>query len=138
MRKNIQFFRIIVISFQNIKSSRILDGRKIVTTLSIFIMLLIPIFLMFFLITLKFGMSQKSKDEDEKKILLKSYQYASIVFPIGWLLIEIYYRFIDKISMDIYRDYMVLLIFIMFITQGMSILILKKGKRLLIYNDKSS
>nr|WP_255726718.1 hypothetical protein [Sporosarcina sp. ACRSM] len=94
-------------------------------------MLLIPIFLIFFLITLKFGMSQKSKDEREKKILLKSYQYASIVFPIGWLLIEIYYRFFDKISMDIYRDYMVLLIFVMFITQGMSILILKKRKTII-------
>lgn len=86
---------------------------------------------MFFIITLKFGMTQKSKDAREKKILLKSYQYASIVFPIGWLLIEIYYRFIDKISMDIYRDYMVLLIFIMFITQGMSILILKKKQTII-------
>ena len=65
------------------------------TTLSSFIMLLIPVFLIFFFVTLKYA--SKSKDEHDKKILLKSYQYSSTVFPIGWLLVEIYYRFFNAI-----------------------------------------
>ena len=97
------------------------------TTLSSLIMLLIPVFLIFFFVTLKYA--SKSKDEHDKKILLKSYQYSSTVFPIGWLLVEIYYRFFNEISIDTYRDLMILLIYIMFISQGLSILILKKNTK---------
>ncbi|MEZ7171740.1 hypothetical protein [Sporosarcina sp. OR05] len=94
------------------------------TILSSIILFLIPVFLLF--LSLTFRYASKAKDEQEKKILLKSYQYSAAVFPIGWLLIEIYYRFFNNITIDVYRDYMILLIYIMFIAQGISILLLKR------------
>lgn len=87
---------------------------------------LTPIFLVFFFMTLKFLYSKEGKTESGKKIILKSYKYAIMIFPVGWLLAEFSYRFIGNVSYQTYREYMMILILLLFIVQGISLTIAKK------------
>ena len=77
-------------------------------------------------IFLKFTWGTESKDERGKEILTKSYQNAIPIFPIGWLMIEIYDRFIHTLSLEIYKDYISMLILLTFIVLGFSIAVFKK------------
>ncbi|GKV57319.1 hypothetical protein NCCP2222_32660 [Sporosarcina sp. NCCP-2222] len=94
--------------------------------LSIFGMCIIPFFLFFTYTTMKFTLGNESKSERGKRILHASYKYSIPVFPIGWLLIEGYHRVIQAVAFDMYREYMVILILLLFIAQGLSIIILKR------------
>ncbi|MDV2581697.1 hypothetical protein [Alkalibacillus haloalkaliphilus] len=90
------------------------------------ILILVPFFLVALYIQLKFHFGSESKNDRNNKILLKSYRYAAPIFPIGWLLIELYDRFVHSLSFDFYKDYLWVLLLLIFIVQGFFIVILKK------------
>lgn len=89
-------------------------------------LILVPIFLVALFTFVKFYFSNESKGERGKTILLKANKYSVGLLPIGWLIIEIYHRIFNDVTLDIYRDYMMLLIFIFFIIQGFIIFWNKK------------
>lgn len=50
-----------------------------------------------------------------------SSKYELGVFPIGWLILELYHRFIANISYDTYRNAMWVLVLLLFTVQGFAI-----------------
>ncbi|WDH76207.1 hypothetical protein PTI97_01390 [Exiguobacterium marinum] len=87
--------------------------------------LVFPIFLIMLIITLRFLFGKEGKDERGKEIATASYMVAAPIFPIGWLLIEWYHRWLHVLSFDVYRDVISLLIGLTFIVQGVTITVLK-------------
>ena len=88
--------------------------------------LVYPIFLILLITTLRFLFGREGKDERGKEIAISSYMVAAPIFPIGWLLIEWYHRWLHVLSFDVYRDVISLLIGLTFIVQGVTITVLKR------------
>lgn len=90
------------------------------------LMTIFPLFIIAFLISMKFIFSEEGKDERGREITNASYMHASPVFPIGWLLIEMYHKYIEPLSIDMYRDMIAFIIFATVIVQGLTIFTLKR------------
>ena len=88
--------------------------------------ILIPIFLICLFVCLKFSFGKEGKDERGQRITSTAYTYSFPLFPIGWLLIEIYHRHIIHLSFVDYRNFIGLLIPLIFIVQGLVIITLKR------------
>ncbi|CDQ40884.1 hypothetical protein [Virgibacillus salexigens] len=97
--------------------------------MSLFIGFLLPIFLVAIYVFFKFSWSKESKDESGKQIVMKAAENAIPIFPTGWLLMEYYHRYIQEISLQLYRDYMGILFCITFIVIGFSIVVLKQKRK---------
>ncbi|MGP4060249.1 hypothetical protein [Halobacillus sp. H74] len=82
---------------------------------------LIPFFLFAVFIFFQFSFGKAGKTKEGKKILNASYGKAAPIYPIGWLLVEMYHRFIDPLSFSVYRDAMWVLILVTFIIIGFSL-----------------
>lgn len=89
-------------------------------------MILMPFFLVYLFISLKFIWGKEGKDERGQKIINTATLTSSPILPIGWLLLELYMDFIGKVSYQTYRDTIWLLIITTFIVQGLSITINKR------------
>ncbi|HLR52737.1 MAG TPA: hypothetical protein VK072_07680 [Candidatus Avamphibacillus sp.] len=87
--------------------------------------LLLPFFIYALVTNLKFSRNEKTKNKKEK-IIANSSKYALGVFPIGWLILELYHRFIANIPYDTYRDAMWVLVLLLFTVQGFAINYCKK------------
>lgn len=80
--------------------------------------LLVPFFIFTLGSNLKFLRSTYSKSEEGQLILGRASKYTLPIFPLGWLTIELYHRFISNISYEAYRDGMVVLMLLLFTVQG--------------------
>ncbi|WOV82984.1 hypothetical protein PGH26_08505 [Sporosarcina jeotgali] len=80
--------------------------------------LLVPFFIFTLGSNVKFLMSTYSKSEEGQWVLGKASKYVLPIFPLGWLIIELYHRFISNISYETYRDGMMVLILLLFTVQG--------------------
>lgn len=94
--------------------------------MTLILMVLLPIFLIAFVISVKFIYSEEGKDERGREITNYSFMYASPIFPIGWLFVETYHKQFEPLSIDIYRDTIAIILFLTVIVQGMTIFILKQ------------
>ncbi|WP_214808599.1 MULTISPECIES: hypothetical protein [unclassified Exiguobacterium] len=88
--------------------------------------LIIPVFLICLYSSLKFIWGNEGKDERGKTISTTSYLYSFPIFPIGWLLIEFYHKYINAFDFDLYRSLIGILIPLTFIVQGIIIATLKR------------
>ncbi|SER88600.1 hypothetical protein [Salisediminibacterium halotolerans] len=96
---------------------------------SFLFLILSPFFIIALYIFLKFMWRPEAKDEKGKQILTKAYRNALPIFPIGWLIIEGYDRFIQPLSLEIYRDVITMFMWLTFIVLGFSIAVLNKEAR---------
>src|SRR5699024_1903978 len=96
--------------------------------------LLLPFFIYALVTNLKFSRNEKSKNKKEK-IIASSSKYALGVFPIGWLILELYHRFIANIPYDTYRDAMWVLVLLLFTVQGLAINYYKKYSKVSVKKD---
>lgn len=78
-------------------------------------LLLTPIFLIALVYLLRFTWGKKGKTEEGKAALNASYAKAAPIFPIGWLVIELYHDWIQPLTFSAYRDAMWILVLITFI-----------------------
>lgn len=88
--------------------------------------ILVPTFIIFLYISLKFIWGKESKDERGEHIINMSYTVSSPIFPIGWLLIELYHDHLYELTFNTYRDCISLLVLLTFIVQGIVITRLKR------------
>jgi len=63
----------------------------------------VVIFFIAIFISLKFEWGEEYKDERGKSISNKSYSIVFPLLPLGWLLIELYNRFISAMDYDAYK-----------------------------------
>lgn len=82
--------------------------------------LLYPLFIYALVTHFKFTKNEKSKEKRDR-VLASSSKYALGVFPIGWLILELYHRFIGSISYDTYRDAMWVFVLLLFTVHGFAI-----------------
>ncbi|TCI51984.1 hypothetical protein EVJ20_13290 [Exiguobacterium sp. SH0S1] len=94
--------------------------------MTLILMILLPLFLIAFVISVKFIYSEEGKDERGREITNASYMHASPIFPIGWLLVEIYHKQFEPLSVDMYRDTIAIILFVTVIVQGITIFTLKR------------
>ncbi|APH06198.1 hypothetical protein [Bacillus weihaiensis] len=87
---------------------------------------LVILFIIGLFISLKFTFGKEGKDERGQQILNISYMFSFPIFPIGWLLIETYHKYINTLTFDSYRDSIWILVLITFIVQGLVILFFKR------------
>ncbi|SFE03619.1 hypothetical protein SAMN05216238_107148 [Lentibacillus persicus] len=87
--------------------------------------LVLPFFVYALVMAFKFSRSNLSKDKKEQ-ILAYSSKYALGVFPLGWLILQLYHDFIASIPYDIYMDAMWILVLLLFTIQGFAINYYKK------------
>ncbi len=83
--------------------------------------LIIPFFIYALIIHIKFSRSENSKNEKGKIILAIPAKYALPVFPVGWLVLELYHRIIANIPYETYRDAIWVLVLLLFTIYGFSI-----------------
>ncbi|MGN7410911.1 hypothetical protein [Sporosarcina sp. SAFN-010] len=88
--------------------------------------LLVPFFIFTLSTNIKFFKSEGSKSDLAQNIVAKSSKIALPIFPVGWLILEIYHRIIANISYESYRDSMVVLVLLLFTVYGFSIQFYKK------------
>jgi len=63
----------------------------------------VVIFFIAIFISLKFEWGEEYKDERGKSISNKSYSIVFPLLPLGWLLLELYSRFISALDYDTYK-----------------------------------
>jgi len=63
----------------------------------------VVIFFIAIFISLKFEWGEEYKDERGKSISNKSYSIVFPLLPLGWLLLELYNRFISALDYDSYK-----------------------------------
>src|SRR5690625_8039812 len=86
----------------------------------IIVALLLPFFIYALVTNLKFSRNEKSENKKEQ-IIANSSKYALGVFTIGWLILELYHRFIANVQYDTYRDAMWALVLMLFTVQGLAV-----------------
>lgn len=95
--------------------------------LTIFGLILILFFIYAVVVSFKFFRSDLGKSEEGGDIILaKSSQNALPIFPVGWIAIDLYHRFIANIPYETYRDGMLALMLLLFVVEGFSIRYYKK------------
>ncbi|WP_406944228.1 hypothetical protein ACJA3J_12735 [Halobacillus sp. SY10] len=77
--------------------------------------ILTPVFLVALVYLLRFSWGKKGKTEVGKAVLNASYAKAAPIFPIGWLVLELYHDWIQPLSYSAYRDAIWILVLITFI-----------------------
>ncbi len=75
--------------------------------------------------TLKFSWSKEAKEEHGKEVLKKASLYSLPLFPVGWLGLDMFHRYIQAVTLETYRDFMLLLLLIMMTVYGASITVFK-------------
>ncbi|MFC0522890.1 hypothetical protein ACFFGV_04705 [Pontibacillus salicampi] len=93
---------------------------------TILYILLVPLFIVYLIVSLKFQFGEEGKDERGMQILNRSYMYSSPIFPIGWLLVEVVHSYLHPLTIEEYRDVFFFIILLTFIIQGLVISIYKK------------
>ncbi len=88
--------------------------------------IVMPIFLLSLFVSLPFIFGEEGKDERGRRIVSSAYTYTFPIFPIGWLLLEIYYRNYADLTFVDYRNTLGLLIPLTFIVLGGVIFTLKR------------
>jgi heme/copper-type cytochrome/quinol oxidase subunit 2 len=86
----------------------------------------VAVFLFSLFISFKFSFGEEGKDERGQQILNQAYMMVFPIFPIAWLLTELYSDFISTIDYETYRTIMWIIVVAIFIVHGMAILILKR------------
>ena len=84
------------------------------------------IFFIAVFISLKFEMGEENKDERGKSISNKSYGIVFPLIPLGFLVIELYERFINHLNYDTYKLAIWFLISGLMILHGIIITVLKR------------
>ncbi|KUP09206.1 hypothetical protein Q75_00825 [Bacillus coahuilensis p1.1.43] len=90
-------------------------------------LLLVPLFLFSLYISLKFTWGEAGKSEEGKALLHRSYVWSAPIFPIGWLLLESYHKYIQVLHFETYRTTIWILVLLTFIIQGAFIFRNKKS-----------
>ena len=93
---------------------------------SILIIGYVVIFFIAVFISLKFEMGEENKDERGKSISNKSYGVVFPLIPLGFLLIELYERFINQLDYDTYKLAIWFLISGLLILHGIMITVVKR------------
>lgn len=93
---------------------------------SILIIGYVVIFFIAVFISLKFEMGEENKDERGKSISNKSYGIVFPLIPLGFLLMELYERFINQLDYDTYKLAIWFLISGLMILHGIMITVLKR------------
>ncbi|MDX8361765.1 hypothetical protein [Cytobacillus sp. IB215316] len=88
--------------------------------------LLTPLFIIFLYISLKFIWGEEGKDERGIHISNISYKRSFPIFLIGWLIIELFHKYIQPLSLEIYRDSLWVVILVTCIIQGSVIVYYKR------------
>lgn len=89
-------------------------------------LLYVLIFFVAIFISLKFEMGEENKDERGKSIANKSYGIVFPLLPLGWLLIELYDRFIRHLDYETYKSVIWFLITGLMILHAIIISVLKR------------
>ncbi|MGN7409030.1 hypothetical protein [Sporosarcina sp. SAFN-010] len=88
--------------------------------------LLVPFFIFTLATNFKFFKGEGSKSDLAQNIVAKSSKIALPIFPVGWVILELYHRIIANISYESYRDSMVVLMLLLFTVYGFAIRFYKK------------
>src|SRR5690625_4560519 len=86
----------------------------------------VAVFLFSLFISFRFIFGEEGKDERGLQILNQAYMMGFSIFPIAWLLTELYSDFISQVGYESYRMIMWIIVVSIFIVHGMAILILKR------------
>ncbi|MFS0561659.1 hypothetical protein AB1K91_13020 [Terribacillus sp. 179-K 1B1 HS] len=89
--------------------------------------LIVPLYLIAIYIIFSFSRNKESKSANGELTQYKAMSCSAIVFPIGWLVMEIYRRFNDSVSMETYRDFMTMLLPITIIVYGIALLFFRRS-----------
>lgn len=88
--------------------------------------LLVPFFIFTLITNFKFLKDKGSKSDLAQNIVAKSSKIAIPIFPVGWVILELYHRIIANISYESYRDSMVVIMLLLFTVYGFAIRFYKK------------
>ncbi|WP_411954860.1 hypothetical protein ACKXGF_03350 [Alkalibacillus sp. S2W] len=94
--------------------------------MSFLLVIIVPFFIIALYVHQKFEWGSESKDDRGKKIRSEAANKAIPIFPIGWLLIELYNDYIEVVSFELYRDYIAILALLTLTVVGLSIWFLKQ------------
>ncbi|GAB3790239.1 hypothetical protein [Virgibacillus kimchii] len=86
----------------------------------------VTVFFFSLFIIFRFQFGEEGKDERGQQILNQAYMMAFPIFPIAWLLTELYSDFISQLDYETYRTIMWVIVVTIFIVHGMAILIQKR------------
>lgn len=86
------------------------------------------VFIVALFISLKFQFGSEGKDERGQQINNYAYMTAFPLFPIGWLLTQLYDDFVQPIEPDVYKGIMAALIAGAYIIHALTITILKRKR----------
>ncbi|WP_175073442.1 hypothetical protein [Terribacillus sp. AE2B 122] len=90
-------------------------------------MIVVPLFFIAVYLLISFFRSKESKSAKGAMVQYKAMSYSAVVFPIGWVIIEVYRRLIQPVPLETYRDFMTMLLPIIIIVYGFSIFLLKRS-----------
>ncbi|MFP7479831.1 hypothetical protein [Terribacillus saccharophilus] len=90
-------------------------------------LIVVPLYLVAIYIIFSFSRSKDSKSTKGELVQFKALSCSAVVFPIGWLSMEIFRHFNETVSLENYRDFMTMLLPITIIVYGISIVLLRKG-----------
>ncbi|PAD22554.1 hypothetical protein [Terribacillus saccharophilus] len=90
-------------------------------------LIVVPLYLIAIYIIFSFSRSKESKSAKGELALLKALSWSIFTFPVGWLLMEVYRRFSQSVSLETYRDFTTMLLPITIIVYGISLVLLRKG-----------
>ncbi|MEC0302144.1 hypothetical protein [Terribacillus saccharophilus] len=90
-------------------------------------LIVVPLYLIAIYSIFSFSRSKESKSAKSELVQFKALSCSAVVFPIGWLFMEIYRRFNETVSLENYRDFMTILLPITIIVYGISLVLLRKG-----------
>ncbi|WP_404456544.1 hypothetical protein [Oceanobacillus kapialis] len=97
--------------------------------LSVAILFIAPFCLIFTYVILKFSWSKEAKGKQGKEIVKKAFLYSAPIFPVGWLCLDMFHRYIQELSLEIYRDFMLLLLLVMMTVYGAGIHLFKNNQQ---------
>lgn len=83
--------------------------------------LIIPFFIYALIIHIKFSRSREFQKRKRENNITIPAKYALPVFPVGWLVLELYHRIIANIPYETYRDAIWVLVLLLFTIYGFSI-----------------
>ncbi|PAD40488.1 hypothetical protein CHH53_00605 [Terribacillus sp. 7520-G] len=70
---------------------------------------------------------KESKSTKGEMANYKAMSFSAVIFPIGWSVMEVYGRFAPSLSLEVYRNFMTMLLPITIIVYGISLFLLRKG-----------
>lgn len=89
--------------------------------------IVVPLYLIAIYIVLSFSRSKEFKSSEGKLAQYKAMSCSAIVFPIGWLVMEVYRHFFESVSLETYRDFMTMLLPITIVVYGICLIVFRKG-----------